>query len=102
MFFRSNFNGNISGWNVSRVKYHDNMFFMCPLKHMPDRQPKFKVNEDFLDNHGIQTDSINVIDDIRAELDEWVNYGKEPSINPEILPDGFYPVSKKIELQKLI
>jgi surface protein len=102
MFTGSLFNGNISDWNVSKVIYHDDMFLNCQLKHRPDRQPKFKVNEDFLDNHGIQTDSINVIDDIRAELDDWVNYGKEPSINPEILPDSFYPVNKKIELQKLI
>ena len=40
-----------------------------------------RINEDFLDKHDIQSDSINVLDD--AELDDWVRYGKKA-----IIPSG--------------
>ena len=61
-----------------------------------------RINEDFLDKTDVQIDNVSVLDDIRAELDDWFRYGKEPSFNPEILPDGFYPVNDKNELGKAI
>ena len=43
-----------------------------------------------------------ITDDIRKELDEWMfadgwmeAMKKRPSFNPQVLPDGFYPVNNK-------
>ena len=36
MFYNSPFNGDISKWNVSKVKDMNNMFWKCPLeKNLP-------------------------------------------------------------------
>ena len=41
MFWVSNFNGDISSWDVSNVKDMSDMFDGCPLEKKPKYQPKF-------------------------------------------------------------
>ena len=42
MFNRSKFNGDISNWNVENVTNMRYMFDGCPLENRPEFQPKFK------------------------------------------------------------
>ena len=42
MFYYSNFNGDISNWNVSNVTKYIDIFKYCPLETQPKKQPKFK------------------------------------------------------------
>ena len=42
MFAYSEFKGDISKWDVSGVANHISMFLDCPLKEMPEKQPKFE------------------------------------------------------------
>ena len=42
MFNRSKFNGDISDWNVGNVTNIKYMFYGCPLENRPESQPKFK------------------------------------------------------------
>ena len=42
MFWVSNFNGDISSWDVSNVKDMDKMFVGCPLEDKSEYQPKFE------------------------------------------------------------
>ena len=39
-FTMDKFNGDISNWDVSNVKYNSNMFYKCPIKE--NHKPKFK------------------------------------------------------------
>ena len=39
MFAHSKFNKNISNWDVSNVKYTGNMFEGCPLENKPEYKP---------------------------------------------------------------
>ena len=41
MFYHSDFNGDISKWNVLKVEDHISMFDGCPLEFYPQHQPKF-------------------------------------------------------------
>ena len=44
MFTFSKFNGDISGWDVSSVQYGgSDSFERCPLENQPWKQPKFKI-----------------------------------------------------------
>ena len=40
MFYDSEFNGDISKWDVSHVRDMSNMFDNCPLENKPVFQPK--------------------------------------------------------------
>ena len=40
LFEGTDFNGDISSWDVSNVLYSDNMFFICPIEEK--YKPKFK------------------------------------------------------------
>ena len=40
LFSWTDFNGDISGWDVSNVRHHDYMFEKCPIKE--EYKPKFK------------------------------------------------------------
>ena len=40
MFFELNFNGDISAWDVSNVKYFNNIFINCPIKEKYKQQFK--------------------------------------------------------------
>ena len=42
MFNYSEFNGDISNWNVGNVTDMGHMFDGCPLENRPEFQPKFK------------------------------------------------------------
>jgi len=40
MFEYSKFNGDISDWDVSNIEYTTHMFKYCPLENQPKKQPK--------------------------------------------------------------
>ena len=62
-----------------------------------------RINEDYLDNCDIQLDDINVMTDVREELDEWShNVYMGLSFNPQMLPDSFYKVHTLKELENII
>lgn len=41
MFAHSTFDGDLSDWDVSNVQYHSNCFDDSPLANQPNKQPKF-------------------------------------------------------------
>ena len=41
MFRYSAIDCDLSGWDVSNVRWHVDMFLRCPLEQRPDKQPKF-------------------------------------------------------------
>lgn len=41
MFAHSTFDGDLSGWDVRNVKCHNNCFCDSPLENQQDKQPKF-------------------------------------------------------------
>ena len=41
MFEDTNYNKNISMWNVSNAKHYKNIFSNCPLEYKVNKQPKF-------------------------------------------------------------
>ena len=45
MFEYSKFNGDISSWNVEKVTNMSFMFYGCPLENRPEFQPKFKTKK---------------------------------------------------------
>ena len=42
MFYNSKFNGDISEWNVSSVEKYSDIFYKCPLENQPHKQPLFR------------------------------------------------------------
>ena len=125
VMFASSFNKDISSWNVSNVESATNTFIKCPLETQKFKQPNFqsgvyvsfdytnfkrnyrkkkKVNEDYLDKTDIDQESVSVLDDVRAELDEWIRDkdSKPLSFNPDVLPDHFYHVESKKHLSQII
>ena len=63
-----------------------------------------RINEDYLDKTDIDQESVSVLDDVRAELDEWIRDkdSKPLSFNPDVLPDHFYHVESKKHLSQII
>ena len=61
-----------------------------------------RINEDYLDNSTIDTEDISMHDEICSEIDRWIHRGTQPSFDVQRLPDGFYSVSDKNELSKII
>lgn len=63
-----------------------------------------RINEDYLDKTDIDQESVSVLDDVRAELDEWIrDKNSAPlSFNPNVLPDHFYHVESKKHLSQII
>lgn len=53
-------------------------------------KPYKRINEDYLDKIDIQTDDVDMKDDIISEIDAWLSGDAELSFNPCLLPDGFY------------
>ena len=93
----------LSKWDVRKVKNHNSMFERCPMETRPDLWPKFKVNEDFLDRHDIELDDkISMHDEICSEIDRWIEDGTPLSFDLRRLPDAFFPVNSKRQLQGLI
>ena len=93
MFSDSAIDCDLSGWDVSNVRWHADMFTRCPLEHRPDKQPRFKVNEDFLDKHDVQLDSVSVLADACEDIQRWIEEDKPLLFDPQLLPDGCFHVS---------
>ena len=56
-----------------------------------------RINEDFLDTSDIKLDDVSVLDDIREELQRWIDNDDddELSFDPQRLRDAFFRVSSE-------
>jgi hypothetical protein len=89
-------------WNCASLnpEHLKNAFAGSSLPEKFKPKPVYPVNEDFLDNRDLELDDVDMMDDVRKELDTWLSregwidaYKNPPSFDPQILPDGFYRVT---------